>query len=135
MKNLFLSILLVFMAGPSFAKLSETEQMHIVKNIARELRHNLWQQGHLEVDSHEFLAKKEILDARLASQYNDYTEEPLDRDQIKRIYQCFHVKFCSLYMIDVWSEYMAGYGTETAFVMIHKYTGKYSFIHHYDYAE
>ncbi len=120
MKSLL--ILLILLSTSAFAVdyQSELNDYAIVKEVAREIREELYQKNHDDVYTDIKTADSEFLAEYLSKNYPGYYEQILSDDQIEELEECVTARSCNLYAIFAESSYMGGYGTETHFVIIYK---------------
>ena len=131
MKFLILAALLITTHAMAF--ISESEELAIVENIAKTERRNMWQNGYEDVDSGVSKPEKSQLDEII--KMNREFENPLSKQEISSLYQCFHIQSCALFLIDVSASMYGGYGNHYLWVLLSTQTGKYRFIRHQVYAE
>ncbi|MGB0454467.1 MAG: hypothetical protein ACPGJV_12220 [Bacteriovoracaceae bacterium] len=137
MKSILLTLLLIITPN-LFADESvydEATQLQLVETIAKEARRDLWRSGHDDVWSGVRKVDLEFLKEHTAREFNEQFEDPLDREEISRLFSCFYRTNCSLYYIAVSSEYYSGYGEEGIFVLINLETFKHTEIRQAIYSE
>lgn len=117
------------------ADMTPQEQEDKIQDIAKGLRRNLWRSGHEDVDSYEEKVELAVLNDHVRKENNSHYEQPLDREEIAKLFKCFHRSSCELYYIGTSGEYWGGYGAEAHFVLLNIKTKKYELISHVVYAE
>jgi hypothetical protein len=120
----FLAFALVLSSLSAFASemLSIPQQKSIVEVFAKEERRELWMRGHQDVMSEVSLLDKAALDVLVVQGRNTYDQ--LNKDDVKSFYRCIHSpKSCSLFIIDISSEYMSGYGEDRVWVLLNPKNG------------
>ena len=136
MKTLFI-LSMTLLTTTSFAtSISSRKQLEIAQKEAKEVRRDLHISGHDNVaTSTPELISKTDLDYHYEDNKSPYHEDPLEDEQISKLYQCFHSKTCALWSFASSGEYWGGYGTSMHFVLINLKTSNYKQISHLTYAE
>lgn len=132
MKHVALIIFFISLVSTSFAADRELAR---VEKIAKEMRRELWIANHSDVSSTVTKVDKTTLGEYVRSDVNETYENPLSRDEISSLYSCYHRTNCSLYLIQVSSEYYSGYGSESSFILMNPETLGYEEIRHVTYSE
>lgn len=102
------------------------EQKVIVEKIAKEVRKELWEKGHDEVQSEVSVLSKVILDKLVEEGKTTYDQ--LNKDDIRSFYKCVNSpKSCTLFSIDITSDYMSGYGHDRHWVLLDPTSGLVSY--------
>ena len=135
MKVLLIIILAIATQTNAFASMTPTEELKYVKQVAKEIRRDLWIAGHEDVDSSEGKMTKSELDNYVKQEINSRYETPLDSEEISELYRCHYTSHCSLYIISANSSYYSGYGIENHFVLLNTDEAKHVAISHVVYAE
>jgi hypothetical protein len=117
------------------ARLTVAQQTAAVEAFAKDKRRELWRAGHEDVTSTVTRMTRAELDS-LVREDRDGSAEPLDRDQISRLYRCLHSpQVCALYSVHVSSTYYSGYGVNRYWVLVAPTSGRYETIGQSIYAE
>lgn len=136
MKNIFISLLVLFLSNASFAQsMTLNEQEAYITDVAKELRRELWINGYEDVDSWQEKASLELLNDHVRNENNSRYEQSLDRDEISELFKCYHRSYCEVYFVGTSSNYWGGYGQEAHFVLLYPETQKHEIISHVVYAE
>ena len=105
-----------------------------LEKIAKEIRRDLYIQGHDNVGTHIQSVDQAFLDEYVSDESINRFEYPLDDDQVESLYTCHKAVNCTLYLINSSSEYYSGYGVEANFVLLYE-SGKHYVISHTVYSE
>lgn len=91
-----------------------------VEEAAKELRRERHIDGHDDVSTEVVKVSQKWLDHNMAARNMEMNPWPLERDEISKLYQCFHQRDCELYLVILNSSYHSGTGIDHHFFMVRK---------------
>jgi len=117
MKSVF--VVFMLMSLSAFSQLNdvmtEKEEQKYVAEVAKELRKNLYKEGHQYVYSH-------ILNVTSENTLEDLLKGPIEqkikKEEYSQLVDCLNETYCSLYQVKISSEYWGGYGEDGHFVRL-----------------
>ena len=133
MKNLLVILIILTSGASAQDEINLKNELKIIENISKELRKELWQSGHIDVDSSSTLVDQKFLHNYTSNSQNQSYLVPLTEQEISRLYQCLFNSDCTLYHIRLTSSYHSGWGEESAFVLLKRHVHK--LIRHVVYSE
>jgi hypothetical protein len=115
-------------------ELSLTKQWSIVRKIASEQRRNLWRKGHESIRSKENLVLKlDQLEDLISASESSF--RPISDEEGREIMNCAYMTSCKVFYVDVYSEYMSGYGHDRIWVLLNTVSGSTRLISESVYSE
>jgi hypothetical protein len=122
MKICLVVFLLTSLSAFGHQELSIAQQQKIVDKIAKEERKELWAKGHEYVTSKVSRLDKSALDVLV--EQGRMTYDLLNQDDVVAFYGCINSPTtCTLFIIDITSEYMSGYGKDRAWILLNPRNG------------
>lgn len=115
----------LFAVEYSAQTISKKEQLSIIKNIAISLESEAFQSGHDYIDSEFEEFSSERLSEFLKKEHL-YMEDKLLSSDIEKITFCIENIRCSVYKMEVSSEYYSGYGFDYYFIFLDRTSGSYT---------
>lgn len=111
--------------------IDQEKEKGIIISLVKSLKKEVWQSGHDNIESTVVKFDKQRFDKFIKVEMV-HMEEELYEDDYPSILNCLAISSCSLYKIDISSEFYAGFGfdyhivrvdLETGSVSIQKYAG------------
>jgi hypothetical protein len=122
-KTIFILILLTFQAIAS-ATISKQEEATIINSLVESLEQKAWDNGHDNIESELEEYSLERLQ-RFIDEEHRFMEDKLSNSEFEDITSCIERTSCTVYKINIATEYYSGYGFDYHFVFLKKTDGSF----------
>lgn len=127
MNKLFILLFIFSFSCVSFSKefISQKVEGEILNQLVNSLETRAWNNGHDQIESELEFFTLERFDKFLSEEHR-FMEDQLLESEIFNIISCMNEESCSVYKINISTEYYSGYGFDYHFVFINRFDGTYT---------